>query len=150
MSVKPHLTSGASVHPEIDVTYSTGNEGQTICGIFSETTPLQRSSHSLRSTASVQCEGAHSLGIGFSRLKRLTIGQRLPAIRVNVTQRPYLSLSAALVSVPCLAVFRIRPVTRNSCLAMFCIPPLHVHFISACNIVSLALRGQVLHRGFAL
>ena len=36
MSVKPHLTSGASVRPEIDVTYSTGNEGQKICGVFSE------------------------------------------------------------------------------------------------------------------
>ena len=44
VSVKSHLTSGASVRPENAVTYSTGNEGQKICGIFSETAPLQRSS----------------------------------------------------------------------------------------------------------
>ena len=44
MSVKSHLTSGASVRPENAVTYSAGNEGQKICGVFSETAPLQRSS----------------------------------------------------------------------------------------------------------
>ena len=44
VSVKSHLTSGASVGPENTVTYSAGNGGQKICGIFSETTPLQRSS----------------------------------------------------------------------------------------------------------
>ena len=37
LSVKSHLTSGASDRPEIDVTYSTGNEGQKHCGVFSET-----------------------------------------------------------------------------------------------------------------
>ena len=36
-SVKSNLTSGASVRPENFVTYSTGNEGQNICGVFSET-----------------------------------------------------------------------------------------------------------------
>ena len=45
VSVKSHLTSGASVRPESAVTYSAGNEGQTVCGVFSETAPLQ---HSLR------------------------------------------------------------------------------------------------------
>ena len=44
MSVKSHLTYGASVRPENTVTYSAGNEGQKICGVFSETAPLQRSS----------------------------------------------------------------------------------------------------------
>ena len=44
VSVKSHLTSGASVRPENAVTYSAGNEGQKNCGIFSETAPLQRSS----------------------------------------------------------------------------------------------------------
>ena len=44
MSVKSHLTYGASVRPENAVTYSAGNKGQNICGIFSETAPLQRSS----------------------------------------------------------------------------------------------------------
>ena len=44
VSVKSHLTSGASVRPENAVTYSAGNECQNICGVFSETAPLQRSS----------------------------------------------------------------------------------------------------------
>ena len=44
LSVKSHLTSGASVRPENAVTYSAGNEGQNSCGVFSETAPLQRSS----------------------------------------------------------------------------------------------------------
>ena len=34
-SVKSHLTSEASVHPENVVTYSTGNEGEQMCGFFS-------------------------------------------------------------------------------------------------------------------
>ena len=44
LSVKKHLTYGASVRPENAVTYSAGNEGKKICGVFSETAPLQRSS----------------------------------------------------------------------------------------------------------
>ena len=44
LSVKSHLTYGASVRPENAVTYSAGNDGQNICGVFSETAPLQRSS----------------------------------------------------------------------------------------------------------
>ena len=44
VSVKSHLTYGASVRPENAVTYSAGNEGQKICGVFSKTAPLQRSS----------------------------------------------------------------------------------------------------------
>ena len=39
-----HLTYGASVRPENAVTYSAGNEGQKICGVFSEDAPLLRSS----------------------------------------------------------------------------------------------------------
>ena len=42
MSVKSHLTSGASVRPENTVTYLAGNGGLKICGDFSETAPLQR------------------------------------------------------------------------------------------------------------
>ena len=44
MSVKSHLTYGASVRPENAVTYSAGNEGKKICGVFSENAPLLRSS----------------------------------------------------------------------------------------------------------
>ena len=42
LSVKPHLTSGASLHPEINVTYATGNEGKKIRVVFSKTAPLRR------------------------------------------------------------------------------------------------------------
>ena len=41
MSVKSHLTYGASVRPENAVTYSAGNEGQKICGDLPETTALK-------------------------------------------------------------------------------------------------------------
>ena len=44
LSVSQHLTSGASVRLENAVTYSTGDEGQKICGVFPETAPLPRSS----------------------------------------------------------------------------------------------------------
>ena len=44
LSVKSHLTYGASVRPENAVTYSAGNEGEKICGVFSENAPLLRSS----------------------------------------------------------------------------------------------------------
>ena len=45
VSVKSHLTSGVSVHPENTATYSAGNGGQIFCGVFSGTAaPLQRSS----------------------------------------------------------------------------------------------------------
>ena len=40
------FTSGASVRPENTVTYSAGNRGQNICGVFSESGLLQRSSTS--------------------------------------------------------------------------------------------------------
>ena len=36
LSVKSHLNSGASVHPENTVTYSAGNGGRKICGVFLE------------------------------------------------------------------------------------------------------------------
>ena len=41
LSVKSHLTSGASVRPENTVTYSAGNGGQNICGVFFETAPFK-------------------------------------------------------------------------------------------------------------
>ena len=41
LSVKSHLTSGASVRPENSATYSVGNEGQKNCGVFSETPSFQ-------------------------------------------------------------------------------------------------------------
>ena len=44
VSVKSHLTSGTSVRSENDVTNSVGDEGRKICGVFSDTAPLPRSS----------------------------------------------------------------------------------------------------------
>ena len=41
VSVKSNLTPGASVRPENTVTYSAGNGGQKICGVFSETAPFK-------------------------------------------------------------------------------------------------------------
>ena len=41
LSVKSHLTYGASVRPENAVTYSAGNEGQKICGDLPETTAFK-------------------------------------------------------------------------------------------------------------
>ena len=41
MSVKSHLTYGASVRPENAVTYSAGNEGENICGDLPETTAFK-------------------------------------------------------------------------------------------------------------
>ena len=41
ISVKSHLTSGASVRPENTVMYSVGNGGQKICGVFFETAPFK-------------------------------------------------------------------------------------------------------------
>ena len=41
LSVKSHLTYGASVRPENAVTYSAGNEGQKICGDLPETSAFK-------------------------------------------------------------------------------------------------------------
>ena len=41
LSVKSHLTYGASVRPENAVTYSAGNEGQNISGNLPETTAFK-------------------------------------------------------------------------------------------------------------
>ena len=41
VSVKSHLTHGASVRPENAVEYSASNEGRTICGDLPETTAFR-------------------------------------------------------------------------------------------------------------
>ena len=41
LSVTLHLTSRVFFRLTKDATYRTGDEGQNICGIFSETAPLQ-------------------------------------------------------------------------------------------------------------
>ena len=61
VSVKSHLTYGASVRPENAVTYSAGNEGQNICGVFA---PLQRSSTPsiVRPCVQSAAESTHAYG----------------------------------------------------------------------------------------
>ena len=57
-SVTSHLTSGASVRPENPVTYSAGNGGQNICGVFAR---LQRSrTPPLKTIRTVAAESAHA------------------------------------------------------------------------------------------
>ena len=56
LSVKSHLTSGASVRPENTVTYSAGKGGKN--GVFSETAPLRRSS--IRSVGHFPAESVHA------------------------------------------------------------------------------------------
>ena len=63
LSVKSHLTSGASVCSENPVTCSAGNRVQRICGVFSETALLQRSStpplKAIRTVGHFAAESAH-------------------------------------------------------------------------------------------
>ena len=60
-----HLTSGASVRPENTVTYSGGNGGRNICGVFFETAPFK------------------SYGVKRKRKSQLLIRSGLPAIRFS-------------------------------------------------------------------
>ena len=73
LSVKSHLTSGASVHRKNAATYSAGNEGQKICGVFSETAPLQRSS-------------APSLGRPYINGPFLLLITHMPIVHMQVLQ----------------------------------------------------------------
>ena len=91
-------------------------ETKLLCLKFRAFVFIARARYSIwnQCTTSVQCEGTHSLGIGFSWFKK---ANNRPNATWNTSQcetATYLSLSAALVSVPCLAIFRIRSVTRNS------------------------------------
>ena len=64
LSVKSHLTSGVSVRRENPVTYSVGNGGKKICGVFYETARLQRSStpplKAIRTVSHFPAESAHA------------------------------------------------------------------------------------------
>ena len=79
LSVKSHLTSGASVCPENTITYSADNKDQKNCGIFSETAPFK--SYGVICLPVTSYEGtAATFRAPFRRqsllrvLKRLTIG----------------------------------------------------------------------------
>ena len=68
LSVKSHVTSGGSVHPENTVTYLAGNWGQNICGVFSETVLLQRSSTApLKAICTVSHFPAESAHVHYSQ-----------------------------------------------------------------------------------
>ena len=89
MSVKSHLTSGASVCPETSVTYSVDNGGQKICRVFSETAPFKSygviclPTASYSNIAAVFCTTFQRQGF-LKLFKRLTVGYMLPGIRLNV------------------------------------------------------------------
>ena len=67
-----NLTSGASVRPEYSITYSTDNEGQKVCGVFSEDAPLQRSSTPF--TLYAACVAFRELPLGGLSTMALTHG----------------------------------------------------------------------------
>ena len=58
-----HISPLEHLRPENPVAYSAGNEGQKICGVFSETARLQRSStpplKAIRTVGHFPAESAH-------------------------------------------------------------------------------------------
>ena len=66
VSVKSHLTYGASVPPENAVTYSAGNEGQKICGDLPETTAFK--SYAAKHERKSQYANYSDTGVSFLRL----------------------------------------------------------------------------------
>ena len=106
MSVKSHLTYGASVRPENAVTYSAGNEGQNICGVFSETAPLQRSSTPSVVRPCVQsaifpAESTHAhysiygvrfLALRVRYLRRLSLSISRPGLAIEIQRRGFSTL----------------------------------------------------------
>ena len=95
VSVKSHLTYGPSVRPENAVTYSAGNEGQNVCGVFSETAPLQRSSTPSIVRPCVQsaifpAESTHAYGLAPPSV--------FPSWRIIISLPPLASLPLPLVA----------------------------------------------------
>ena len=60
VSVKSHLTSGTSVHPENTVTCSAGSGGPKICGVFSVAEIQHFSIESIRMVGHFPAESAHA------------------------------------------------------------------------------------------
>ena len=76
LSVKSHLTYGASVRPENAVTYPAGNEGQKICGDLPETTAFK--SYAAKHERKSQYANYSDLpAVGFLRLTHSEGNQRL-------------------------------------------------------------------------
>ena len=67
LSVKSHLSYGASVSPENAVTYSAGNEGQKICGDLPEMTAF-KSYAAKHERKSQYANYSDLLAVGFLRL----------------------------------------------------------------------------------
>ena len=64
VSVTQHVTYRIFIRPTNDMIYLTGNDGQKICGVFSETAPLQlerfRYSTAIASRPFYSVENAHA------------------------------------------------------------------------------------------
>ena len=137
LSVKSHLTYGASVRPENAVTYSAGNEGQKICGDLPETTAFKsyaakhgrRSQYAnysdlpavsfLRLTHSEEQEGTQRLSTAFSLAKTMPTDATSPCWGENTAPRVY-SYNARRGQFP-----RTRiGIVRKIC----CIAPRVLHF----------------------
>ena len=110
MSVKSHLTSGASVCPENTVTYSACNGGQKSCEVFSETAPFQRSS-----TASLKAYVWSALFLWKAHMRIITkaIARAFSRVRAHVVPR-VLHFSAFIVvavhhPLPSLHIFTFHP-----------------------------------------
>ena len=90
VSVKSHLTLGASVRSENAVMNSVGDEGRNICGVFSDTAPLPRSS-------------AASLGWPYIRSAIFLRITRMRIVHAQVLQSSRWILHA--VSSPCVLAY---------------------------------------------
>ena len=108
VSVKSHLTYGASVHSEKAVTYSTGNEGQNICGFSLIWLCLRVMAWSLpwSPTVLMRQELVRRQNI-LEFFKRPMVGSTLAGIRVNVSQRAT-SLTALSYSLDTSAYFPLH------------------------------------------
>ena len=87
LSVKSHLTNGASVRPENAVTYSTGNKGQKICGDLAETTAF-KSYAAKHERKSQYANYSDLLAVGFLRLTHSEAPEVYPTTVNNIQPCP--------------------------------------------------------------
>ena len=90
VSIKSHLASGASVLPENSVTYSAGNGGRKICGVFSETAPFK--SYGVICLPVTAYEDTAATFRALFRRQSLPKVLKRPGIRLDVRQRASFSL----------------------------------------------------------
>ena len=98
LSVKSHLTYGASFRPENAVTYSAGNEGQKICGDLPEITAFK--SYAVKQERKSQYANYSDLpDVSFLRLTHSEASEGYPTIVNNIQSCPKLCLLMSLARV---------------------------------------------------